>query len=51
MKEGIDFYFNEDGFMVMTEVYHLKRGTCCKNICKHCPWDYGREKRKRKNEK
>ena len=36
-EEG-DFYFNEQGFMVFTREYHLKRGYCCKNDCKHCPW-------------
>ena len=44
MIEGIDFYFNEDGLMVFTEAYHRKRGTCCKNKCRHCPWGYGRKK-------
>lgn len=47
MEEGIDFYFNKDGFMVMTEAYHLKRGTCCKNRCKHCPWAYGKDKERK----
>ena len=42
MIEGVDFYFNEDGFMVFTETYHRKRGYCCKNKCKHCPWNYGK---------
>lgn len=44
MREGIDFYFNENGFMVFTEAYHLKRGYCCKNKCKHCPWGFSKEK-------
>lgn len=35
-----DFYLNEQGFMVFTEVYHLKRGYCCKNGCKHCPYGF-----------
>lgn len=38
MKEGVDYYFNEQGLMVFTSEYHLKRGYCCKNGCKHCPW-------------
>ncbi len=37
---GEDFYFNEDGFMVLTASYHLKRGVCCGNGCKHCPFDF-----------
>lgn len=41
MEEGIDYYLNKDGLMVFTAAYHLKRGYCCKNKCKHCPWKYG----------
>ncbi|HEX6193833.1 MAG TPA: DUF5522 domain-containing protein [Chitinophagaceae bacterium] len=26
--------------MVLTEEYHLARGYCCGNGCKHCPYDY-----------
>ena len=33
------FYF-DDGLMVMTEAFHLKRGYCCGNKCRHCPYDY-----------
>jgi len=25
--------------IVFTTEYHLKRGCCCKNGCKHCPYD------------
>lgn len=32
-----DFYW-EDNKMVLTEVYHLKRGKCCYNDCRHCPY-------------
>ncbi|MBB6001472.1 DUF5522 domain-containing protein [Arcicella rosea] len=35
-----DFYLNENGFMVFTAAYHLKRGYCCKNGCKHCPYGF-----------
>ncbi|WP_161626154.1 DUF5522 domain-containing protein [Hugenholtzia roseola] len=35
-----DYYFNQEGLMVFTEQYHLKRGYCCKSGCKHCPWQY-----------
>lgn len=44
MIEGVDYYLNEDGLMVFTEAYHLKRGYCCKNKCKHCPWVFGKKK-------
>lgn len=38
--EGEDYYFNEDGFIVLTAKYHLAKGVCCGNGCKHCPYDY-----------
>lgn len=40
MTEGDDYYFNEQGLFVFTEAYHLQRGYCCGNGCKHCPYDY-----------
>jgi hypothetical protein len=36
--EGEDYYINEFGKFVFTEQYHLRRGFCCKNGCKHCPY-------------
>lgn len=38
LTENIDYYLDELGRMVFTETYHLKRGYCCGNDCKHCPW-------------
>ena len=32
-----DWYI-EDGLMVFTESYHLKRGWCCSSDCRHCPF-------------
>jgi len=40
LKEGEDFYYNKDGLMVLTKAYLLKRGYCCGNGCKHCPYNY-----------
>ena len=40
LTEGSDFYFNEEGYMVLTEKYHLEKGYCCGNGCVHCPYDY-----------
>jgi hypothetical protein len=40
LAEGIDFYFNEQGLMVFTEKYHLEKGYCCGNGCRHCPYNY-----------
>ena len=34
---GEDFY-EENGYRVFTEKYHLKRGYCCNNGCRHCPY-------------
>jgi 23S rRNA (cytidine1920-2'-O)/16S rRNA (cytidine1409-2'-O)-methyltransferase len=38
--EGTDFYY-ENGLMVLTEDYLLRRGYCCGSQCRNCP--YGRE--------
>jgi len=32
-----DFYY-ENGYRVMTEDYHKRRGYCCGNGCRHCPF-------------
>ena len=40
MLTNEDYYFNEQGLMVFTKAYHLKRGYCCGNKCRHCPYDY-----------
>jgi hypothetical protein len=33
-----DFYY-DNGLLVFTAAYHLKRGYCCGNGCRHCPYD------------
>ena len=38
--EGEDYYINDEGWVVLTEKYHLERGYCCGNGCKHCPFEY-----------
>ncbi|HKY06036.1 MAG TPA: DUF5522 domain-containing protein [Blastocatellia bacterium] len=35
--ESADYYW-EDGLMVFTRAYHLKRGYCCDSGCRHCPY-------------
>jgi hypothetical protein len=40
LTEGIDYYYNEQGLMVLTEKYLLERGYCCGNGCRHCPYEY-----------
>ena len=39
-KENTPDYYWENGLMVFTEAYHLKRGTCCKSGCRHCPYGF-----------
>ena len=38
--EGVHYYINEDGYIVLTEKYHLEKGSCCGNGCLHCPYDF-----------
>lgn len=35
-----DYYYNADGFVVMSEKYLLERGYCCGNGCINCPYNY-----------
>lgn len=35
--EDLDYYI-ENGNYVFTTWFHLKRGTCCGNNCRHCPY-------------
>lgn len=35
-----DYYFNEQGLMVFTEQYLRRRGYCCQNGCRHCPYGF-----------
>ncbi len=37
---GEDFYYNEQGYVVLTKEYHLKKGYCCGNGCLHCPYHF-----------
>jgi len=39
-QKSEDYYYSEEGYKVFTEKYHLKRGYCCKNNCKHCPYGF-----------
>ena len=33
-----EYYHSNEGYIIFTEKYHLKRGYCCNNNCKHCPY-------------
>lgn len=37
LVENID-YSIEAGNLVFSRWYHLKRGSCCGNGCRHCPY-------------
>jgi hypothetical protein len=43
IKENEDFYYNEQGYKVFTEKFHLKRGYCCKSGCRHCLYGYDKK--------
>lgn len=39
-----DYYFSEEGYLVFTEQYHLKRGYCCQSGCRHCPYEFSKKR-------
>ena len=40
-ERGEDTYVDPaTGYQVLTSQAHLKRGTCCGNVCRHCPFEY-----------
>lgn len=48
--EGVHFYYNQLGYMVLTAAYHLENGECCGNGCLHCPYEYLRVPEPRRTE-
>jgi hypothetical protein len=50
LVEGIHYYFNDDGFIVLTERYHLEKGYCCGNGCLHCPYNFENVEEPRRSE-
>jgi 2-iminoacetate synthase ThiH len=36
--EGVHYY-KEGDRVVFTALFHLERGNCCGNGCKHCPYE------------
>ena len=50
MEDKPDYYFNEEGLLVFTREYHLKRGYCCKSGCLHCPWNFKKASSKMDNQ-
>lgn len=39
LVEGLHYY-KENGFFVFTEFYHILRGYCCDNGCRHCAYGF-----------
>ena len=37
-------YYLENGLMVLTARYHLRRGYCCGHGCRHCPYAEAQER-------
>jgi len=37
LVENEDYYLDH-GLMVLTTRYHLRRGFCCEQGCRHCPY-------------
>ncbi len=37
LSEGVDYYF-DNGLMVLTAHFLRRRGYCCGNGCRHCPY-------------
>ena len=42
--EKDEYYYAKEGYIIFTEKYHLKRGYCCNNNCKHCPYNRNNKK-------
>jgi hypothetical protein len=40
LTEGEDYYWSAEGYVVLTEAHHRKRGYCCGMGCRHCPFDF-----------
>ena len=40
LKEGIDYYKDDQGLVILTESYLKNRGYCCKSGCLHCPYGH-----------
>lgn len=34
-----EYFYTENDRVVFTAEFHLNRGTCCGNFCRHCPFE------------
>ena len=46
LQEGIDYYY-ENGLIVFTAEFLGKRGYCCEQGCRNCPYGYSENKKGR----
>ena len=37
LVENEDYYM-DNGLMILTALHHLRRGYCCEQGCRHCPY-------------
>lgn len=49
LQEGVDFYYDHNGLIVLTKEFLLKRGNCCKNGCVNCPYGFKENEETNKN--
>lgn len=42
-----DYYLSPEGYVIFTEKYLLKRGYCCQNGCRHCPYGFNKKSNKK----
>jgi hypothetical protein len=40
LREGVDYYVDPLGRYVFTSAYLLRRGECCGNKCRNCPYGW-----------
>lgn len=45
--QDLEDYYLENGLLVFTEAYHLKRGYCCESSCRHCPYGFKKLRKQR----
>ena len=48
LVENEDYYLDH-GLMVFTARYHLRRGYCCEQGCRHCPYTEERKDNARRD--
>lgn len=38
-KKLLPLYYTEGDRLIFTEEFHIQRGNCCGNGCRHCPFE------------